>query len=196
MNTENNTAPVAVQTKKFLDMILKELDALTVASRTETTLNELQVCIERITFHLTAHPQDTTISPDILVQLLQTDVSKEMQQFIEWAVSHGFVKLFIGNVGRAFLSYCSRYYRGMPEIIVQTPVPISESFSTILTQELRAAHPYPARIIFQTERSLIVGCVITTPQRTYDYSVRRTMTSNIALYVKASMRRPIGVVHG
>ena len=196
MSTENKVPRVNDTSKQFLQRVLDQLDESTVSIPTETTLSELQVCIERLTFHMTANPNEQTISQDTLVELLQTDVSKQTRSFVEWAIKHDYTKLFIGKVGRVFLSYCTDYYRNFPEITVQTPLPLSETFAHALVEKLRTIHPYPARIIFLTERSLIAGCIITTPTSIYDYSLKRSMTSDIARFTKAHMKVPTGAVRG
>jgi hypothetical protein len=196
MSTEANPSQASPSTQQFLRAILAKLDELTIASRIESTLGELQVCIERINFHMSVHPNDTTISSDSLSVLLQSDVSAQMHEFVQWSIDQGYLKIFIGKVGRVFLSYCVRYYKTVPEVIVQTPIPLSDATIRYLSQQLRPVHPYPSRLVFVTNKSLIAGCVITTPIKTYNYSLSHEMSADIKRYTKARMRRPVRSVHG
>jgi F0F1-type ATP synthase delta subunit len=181
MKIENN--PTTNQVPDVVRRVLVALDEATQFTPIDVMLTELHLIIERLTFHdITSEPDKPLRSEDIHV-LLSGDISDSLTDFIQWAAQQNLLKLFKGQGGEVFLGYCARYYRQVPQVTVTSPIQLEAAFKRSIIDQLRTVHPLPTRLIFKTEPSLVVGCVITTPKRGYDYSLKRGMLNSISTHL-------------
>lgn len=170
-----------------MNKMFAHLDMTTSDIPIEQMLTELQVVVERFSFYEMTHESDAPIDIDMVQTLLGDDVSSGVFSFVEWAADHNILRLFTGNNGQLFLSYCTRHYKTVPEVVIATPITLDTAKRRELTERLRLVHPLPARLIFKTSPSLLVGCTITNGDSTRDYSLKRTMLSNIRQHAENTL---------
>lgn len=185
MNDENNIPEMPAAQSLGQDVLVGELNRLTQHYSKKMTLSELQLVVERITFGLTM--KSTPKTPEELLQnvhvLLADDVSVEMLAFVDWVIDQQSVGSLQAEAGRAFLNHTIQYLHSIEEIIVATPVALGDSHRRRVVTNLRAVHPDPARIIFETKPSLLLGCTISAGNTVYDYSLVHSANNRMKEYV-------------
>lgn len=184
MKTANNPTDT-IDVPPVIREALSQLDEFTQNMPIDEMVKELHLIIERLTFHSNTTKRQKELTPQDMEALLSSDVSPRMFDFMVWSADKKILKLFVGDAGQVFLSYCAKHYRHIGEVVVTTPVVLSDVFTFTASEQLRQIHPFPTRLIFRTEPSLVAGVVIKTPEELHDYSLRKTMLSDISAYLRA-----------
>lgn len=175
----------AIDVPPVIREALSQLDEFTQNMPVDEMVKELHLIIERLTFHSNTSRRQRELGAQDIEALLGSDVSRSMFDFMVWSADHKLLKLFQGDAGQVFLSYCAKHYRHIGEVTVTTPVSLSDVFTFTISEQLRQVHPFPTRLIFRTEPSLVAGVVIKTSDDLHDYSLRKSMLSDISAYLRA-----------
>lgn len=194
MNTSNGQPPITPEVRYSIGReIISVLNSCTINISIEQTLQELQLAVERFTFGSHGSSRDMTMND--VDMLLRGDVSLDMMSFIEWLHHRKLLRLLIGKNGRLLLSFCTRYYRSVPQVKCSTPIPLRESFRIKLLTQLRMVYPEPTRIVFETVPSLMAGCVIDDGIKSADMSLQSKTPQYVRQYV-AALQRMRSAQHG
>lgn len=165
----------------LISQAIAQLDEFTQNVPIETMLKELHLVIERLTFHQNTTKKETQLDRQDIESLLGSDVSRSMFDFMVWCTENKLLKLFVGYGGQVFLSYCAKHYRYVGEVVFTTSVELSDTFRFTVSEQLRQMYPFPARLIFKVQPSLVAGFVLTTHEgKTADFSLRKNMLADIA----------------
>lgn len=184
MSTSNEQPRITPELRYSIGReIISVLNGCTINISLEQTLQELQLAVERFTFGSHGSSRDMTMND--VDTLLRGDVSPDMMSFIEWLHHRKLLRLLVGKNGRLLLSFCTRYYRSVPQVTCSTPIPLRESFRIRLLTQLRRIYPEPTRIVFETVPSLMVGCVINDGTKSFDMSLQSRTPYYVRQYVGA-----------
>lgn len=184
MNTSNGYPQISPEVRYSIGReIISVLNSCTINISIEQTLQELQLAVERFTFGSHGSSRDMTMSD--VDTLLRGDVSLDMMSFIEWLHHRKLLRLLVGKNGRLLLSFCTRYYRNVPQVKCTTAIPLRESFKVKLLTQLRILYPEPTRIVFETVPSLMAGCVISDGTKNIDMSLQSRTPQYVRRYVAA-----------
>ena len=185
MSTDNKQVHVSPEIRGSIGReIMSVLNACTINMSAEQTLRELQLAVERLTFGSENIGEDMSMSD--IDTILGGDVSTGMTTFIAWLHRRNAVRLLFGENGRLLLSFCVRYYRNIQQVRCSTPIPLRESFRIKLLTQLRILYPEPINIIFETEPSLVAGCVIDDGHKRIDMSLKSKVPVLVNKYVEAT----------
>lgn len=183
-NTDNQPPHIAPEVRWSIGReIISVLNSCTIDLSVEQTLQELQLCVERMTFGSQSLGENMTMND--IETLMGGDVSRDMMTFVEWLHRRNIIRLLVGKNGRLLLSFCVRYYRNVRQVVCSTPIPLRESFRIKLLTYLREIYPEPTNIVFETVPSLMAGCVIDDGHKTMDLSLLSKTPKYVSKYVLA-----------
>ncbi len=150
--------------RKVFDDALYVIDAISRNLPISTTLRELQLVVERLTFSklYERQPQNDPATIAELDLFFRDEVSDGMLQFVRWIASRNLLGFIAGDQGKVFLDQCLAKYRRVQEIQVTTAIPLTKADRAAITERLRPIHPVPARILFNTSQTMIAGLVVDT----------------------------------
>lgn len=183
MNTENNTsAPPNKANHSLGREIIYVLNSCMLNVPIGQTLRELQIAIERLTFaHDAAKEKGLTLHE--IDNLLGGDISPGAMDFIKWLHTRKLVRVLVGQNGRLFLEHCVRYYRTIQEVHCITAINLDDETRIKVLERLRLMYPEPTRIVFSSQASLVVGCVIDDGEKVTDMSLKSKMPNLIRNYI-------------
>ncbi len=171
--------------------IFGALDSETGSLSIGQVLTELQVVIERISFSgLHSNEQNNyQVSPEDIDILFEGEISDSMLNFVHKLAERRMLRIVADRTGQLFLNFCIQQYKLVKEIRFLTPVLLSEEAQNNLLLRLRLLYPAPARIIFETNPSLVAGFVINDGTKTVDYSLKSTMVTKIKPHLYEVLRQ-------
>lgn len=166
-----------VDPREALDMI----DSISGNMPISTTLTEVQLAVERLSFADFATLSSGSDSVHAEIDLMFRDeISSGMVGFLHWMAGNDSLSLLVGEQGRIFLDRCISKYSNVDEVQVVTAIPLESDHRERLVSQLRAVYPEPARILFSTSPLVYAGFLIADQGRTV---VDRTLRTHIATTV-------------
>jgi F0F1-type ATP synthase delta subunit len=181
---------------KNVSDIVQELDRATAQLPVDQLLSELQIVIERISFSQVQNRQsgqNNDISIAQINMLFQDEISTEMLGYVQWLREHRLLLAVSDNNGLLFLNYCIKKYKQLTQVRFVTAIPISETLKSHVRSRVTRLYPSGARLIFETNSSLIAGFVIEDGTNTVNKSLKHTMLSSLRTHVQQTT---VGVAHG
>ncbi|MFZ2544370.1 MAG: hypothetical protein WAW80_00095 [Candidatus Saccharimonadales bacterium] len=189
MNKENNDNRQTSDSQQAIGReVMSVLNSCTLNMPKEQTLQELLIVVERLTFSRESMGSDLSMAT--VEDVLGGDVTPDIIEFVHWMHRRKLLGLLVGENGRTFLRFSTRYYRSIKEVRCITPITISESYKIKLLTHLRMIYPEPARIVFEVVPSLILGCIIDDGVDRVDMSLMSESPQLIKKYITAL--KPLG----
>jgi len=173
-----------------LQEAIEQLEMRSTEMPIASTLAELQIVIERLSFTdiVNKTEQNKAVDPIKLKLLLQDEISNSMMDFVLWVSEHRLLRMLSGDTGRHFLSYCITTYRSVTEVECVTPIKITGDYKASLVKRLRVIYPQPSRIIFKQSSMIIAGFILISGRTVVDKSLRRHITQTVPDYVRAKSK--------
>ena len=165
-----------------LDEALRQIDAISSNVPIATTLRELQLVVERLSFSR-LHERDPQNDPATLAEIdlfFRDEVSDGMVKFIRWTAGRHLLGALSDEQGRVFLDGCLSKYRKVKEVQVVTAIDLTDEHREAIIRRLRAVHPDPARILFSSSPSIIAGFVMNSGNSVVDKSLRSHVSETIS----------------
>jgi F0F1-type ATP synthase delta subunit len=181
---------------KNVQEIVQELDRITAALPVDQLLSELQIVVERVSFSQLQNRQsgqNNDISIAQINMLFQDEISTEMLSYVQWLREHKLLLAVSDNNGLLFLNYCIKKYKQLTQVRFITAVPISEALKAHVRRAMLRLYPSGARLIFETNSSLVAGFVIEDGTNTINRSLKHTMLNTIKPRITQLNN---GVAHG
>jgi F0F1-type ATP synthase delta subunit len=167
---------------KNVSDIVQELDRATLSLPVDQLLSELQIVVERISFSQVQNRQsgqNNDISIAQINMLFQDEISTEMLGYVQWLREHNLLTAVADNNGLVFLNYCIKKYKQLTQVRFITAIPISDTLKAHIRKSLFHLYPSGARLIFETNASLVAGFVIEDGINTVNKSLKHTMLSSL-----------------
>ena len=167
---------------KDVSQIVQELDRATAQLPVDQLLTELQIVVERISFSQLQNKQqrqDSQVSIAQLNMLFQDEISEEMLGYVQWLREHNLLLVLADKNGLLLLNYCVKKYKQITQVRFISAITIGDSLKEHVRSLVPKLYPSGARLIFETNPSLVAGFVIEDGSRTIDKSLKRTLIQSL-----------------
>ncbi len=175
MNNESNIKKTTTQ------ILFEQLDLMTCHLPIKQLLSEIQVVIERLSFSEISdrYKNDQVAQKNEVDLLFEGEISDSMLDFVHWLIEKNGLGILSDKIGRMFLEYCIKAYKGAPEVKLITAVQLDDEFAKKLINKLRTLYPAPTRIVYYIAPNLVAGIVIKDGTKTIDLSLNSFMVKAV-----------------